>query len=134
MKTHEYVGWALISAVGVLFAAVLAPRCWSEPASPLALIPFAILLFGLLGVPGMIILKRRWSDLANVLAGVISIITLSLLITHTNSWAAKVLRGREDSLLFSLLALSVCVLPFAASVWIYRKLKPRIQTLFPKAK
>jgi hypothetical protein len=133
MKTHEYVGWALITAAALLFIFGVTEVVWAD-STPLDLIPVSALLVGLLVIPGVIILKKNWSDLASITSGAISLILFYLLIIHSGDLAAKVVRDHQESMLLTLSAALICVLPFLIPIWLHRKLKPRIESLLPKSK
>jgi hypothetical protein len=129
LRPHQYVGWALIGTAVVLFVSSLTQIRWNEAYAALVVIPVLALLVGVFAMPGVLVLKRRWGDLARLGSGAVCLVFFCI----ATNWANEFLRTIDSKMarepIWAVGGLLIAIGPALLALWLNKKIVQKLRSV-----
>lgn len=131
---HKVVGWSLVTAFTVLLLLAPTQITWRDWSSALVIIPIAAILAGFILIPGIMVLQKRWAELASVLSGLVCIALFIFFISHLHD-LLKHFEPKDNRLSWlPFLGLVVLIAAWTLPFRLHKILKPRLERLMTSQK
>ncbi len=126
-RPHKIIGWGLVTVFGALLLWFPTQIRWTDWSSAWELFPIAAILAGFVLIPGIMVLKRRWDELAGIISAAICLALFFFFVGHISGIFSTLESASKNNRWLPVLGLLVIIGAWALPIRLHKILKPRLE-------